>query len=52
MDIRYFKCMVPDIALHTCHECCKFFFLDEYEFEYLKNKKCPFCKTLDEREGP
>jgi len=25
---------------------------DEYEFVYLKTKKCPFCKVLDSREGP
>mmetsp|Transcript_2872 Transcript_2872/g.411 ORF Transcript_2872/g.411 Transcript_2872/m.411 type:complete len:80 (+) Transcript_2872:350-589(+) len=52
MEIRYFKCMVSDISLKNCSECCKFFFLDEFEFEYLKTKKCPFCKTLDQREGP
>lgn len=39
--------MVSDIALKNCSECSRFFFLDEFEFEYLKNKKCPFCKTLD-----
>ncbi len=24
---------------------------DEYEFEFMKNKKCPFCKVLDKRAG-
>ena len=47
--------------MKICGECGKFFLLvlfiyknikDEYEFEYLKTKKCPFCKVLDSREGP
>lgn len=48
-EIKYYKTMVPEIPLEVCKECCRFFILDEYEFEFLKTKKCPFCKTLDPR---
>ena len=50
-EIKYYKCMVNDISLKSCTDCGHFYFLDEYEFEYLKTKKCPFCKCLDSREG-
>lgn len=51
MDIKYYKTMVTDIPITNCQDCGKFFLLDEYEFEYLRNKKCPFCRALDKREG-
>jgi len=44
--------MVPEIPLKLCMDCGKFYLLDEYEFEYLKTKKCPFCKAIDRRAGP
>ena len=49
MQIRYYKNMVPEIPLECCYLCSRFFILDEYEFEFLKNKRCPFCKGIDKR---
>lgn len=52
LPIRYFKAIGSEISFKVCPDCGKFFLLDEYEFEYAKTKKCPFCKTIDKREGP
>lgn len=44
---RYFKNMVPDVAIHKCEHCNKFFVLDEYEFAYMEQGHCPFCKNVE-----
>lgn len=33
---RYFKSMVPDVAITMCENCCQFFLQDEFEFAYLE----------------
>ncbi|EGR29567.1 intraflagellar transport protein, putative [Ichthyophthirius multifiliis] len=50
-DITYYKSMNNDVLLKVCNECCSFFILDEYEFEFIKNGKCSFCRIADERTG-
>jgi len=43
LPIRYFINIAPEILLKNCKECGKFFLLDEYEFEFIQNKRCPYC---------
>jgi hypothetical protein len=48
---RYFKNMVPDVAITMCEHCCSFFIQDEYEFSYMENGHCPFCKHVEKDKG-
>ena len=50
-EIKYYRNLVPDLLLKCCNECGKFFLLDEYEFEYVQTKRCPFCNVMDKRAG-
>lgn len=51
-NVRYYKNLIPELLLKSCLECGKFFTLDEYEFEYIQHKHCPFCNKEDKRTGP
>lgn len=44
---RYYKNMVPDVAINMCDNCCRFFIQDEYEFAYMECGHCPFCKHVE-----
>ena len=48
---RYFKNIVPDVAINMCENCCKFFAQDEYEFAYMEMGHCPFCKHVEKDKG-
>lgn len=48
---RFFKNMVPDVAIFKCEHCNKFFVLDEYEFAYMELGHCPFCKNVEKDKG-
>ena len=48
---RYFKNMVPDVAITMCENCSRFFIQDEYEFAYMENGHCPFCKHVEKDKG-
>jgi len=48
---RFFKNMVPDVAIFKCEHCNKFFLLDEYEFAYIECGHCPFCKNVEKDKG-
>ena len=41
---RYFKNVIPDIAIHSCSQCRHFFHQDDFYFESLQQgQKCPIC---------
>lgn len=44
---KFYKNMVPDVAITLCERCCKFFLQDEYEFSYIEKGCCPFCKNVE-----
>lgn len=48
---KYYKNMVPDVAITNCDKCCKFFLQDEYEFAYMEKGCCPFCKHVEKDKG-
>ena len=48
---KYFKNMVPDVAITKCEQCNKFFIQDEYEFAYMEFGHCPFCKNVEKEKG-
>jgi intraflagellar transport protein 122 len=49
--IRYFINIASEVLLKCCGQCGKFFLLDEYEFEFIQNKRCPFCNGEEKRSG-
>lgn len=49
---KYYKNMVPDVAIARCEKCCKFFIQDEYEFAYMELGYCPFCRNVEKDKGP
>jgi len=49
---KYYKNMVPDVAIAKCDKCCKFFIQDEYEFAYMELGYCPFCRNVEKDKGP
>ena len=51
MPKRYYKNMVPDVAITMCENCCRFFIEDEYEFAYMEKAHCPFCKHVEKDKG-
>lgn len=47
---KYFRNMVPDVAIIMCDNCYKFFLQDEYEFAYLEKECCPFCRAKTKKD--
>lgn len=48
---RYFKNVVPDVPITMCENCCKFFIQDDYEYSYVEQGHCPFCKNIEKDKG-
>jgi hypothetical protein len=48
---KFYKNMVPDVAITNCDKCCKVFLPDEYEFAYMEKGGCPFCKHVEKDKG-
>lgn len=42
---RFFKNVIPDIAIATCASCNRFFLQEDFEFEVLKRGGCPVCRA-------
>ena len=42
---RFFKNVIPDIAIATCASCNRFFPQEDFEFEVLKRGGCPVCRA-------
>eukprot|EP01004_Peranema_trichophorum_P002730 NODE_1765_length_1818_cov_66.009440_g1496_i0.p1 GENE.NODE_1765_length_1818_cov_66.009440_g1496_i0~~NODE_1765_length_1818_cov_66.009440_g1496_i0.p1 ORF type:complete len:562 (+),score=141.20 NODE_1765_length_1818_cov_66.009440_g1496_i0:104-1687(+) len=40
---KFFRNMIPDVAISMCEECNHFFHEEDFEFECLKKGGCPFC---------
>lgn len=52
MPKKFYKSMVPDIAITLCPNCCQFFLQDEFEFAYQEKMHCPFCKHVCKDKQP
>jgi hypothetical protein len=42
---KFYKTMIPEIHIVQCKTCNLFFHEEDYEFEKLKGKGCPFCRS-------
>ncbi|ETV94469.1 hypothetical protein H310_11793 [Aphanomyces invadans] len=41
---KFYKNMIPDIKVHLSPACRKFFHEDDFEFEYLRDGACAYCR--------
>ncbi|KAF0696653.1 Aste57867_12634 [Aphanomyces stellatus] len=51
---KFYKNMIPEIKVHFSPSCRKFFHEDDFEFEYLRDGCCAYCRLpeLDEEAKP
>jgi intraflagellar transport protein 122 len=40
---KYYKLMIPEIAVTCCINCHQFYMREEFELAYLEHQGCPFC---------
>lgn len=40
----FYKNMLPDIPIAISQACHRFFHLEDFEFAYLSEKKCPYSR--------
>ena len=41
----WYASVIPDVSVVMCEACQHFFHEEDYEFEVLKKRQCPFCRT-------
>ena len=41
----WYASVIPDVSVVMCEACQHFFHEEDYEFEVLKRRQCPFCRT-------
>jgi len=49
LPIRFYKSMIPEVAIAICGACGYFYHQETWELEFLQNKCCPYCghKEID-----
>mmetsp|Transcript_15563 Transcript_15563/g.27636 ORF Transcript_15563/g.27636 Transcript_15563/m.27636 type:complete len:1297 (+) Transcript_15563:197-4087(+) len=47
LPIRFFRSMIPEVAIAVCASCGNFFHQETWELEFLQNKCCPYCGSKD-----
>jgi intraflagellar transport protein 122 len=46
MKNKYYRNMVPTVPIVQCNHCHTFFHEEDFEFEVLKDGRCPFCRVV------
>jgi len=47
LKTKFYKNMLPEIAVSVAPPCNRFFHEEEFEFAFLKEGCCPFCRVKD-----
>jgi len=49
LPVRFFRSMIPEVAIAVCRNCGNFFHQETWELEFLQNRCCPYCgnKEID-----
>jgi len=47
LPIRFFRSMIPEVAIAVCSTCGHFFHQETWELEFLQHKCCPYCGGKD-----
>ncbi|CAD7929537.1 unnamed protein product [Amoebophrya sp. A120] len=43
LGLKFYKNVIPEMHIHLCNSCGKFFHAQAWEKETLASEKCPFC---------
>mmetsp|Transcript_1551 Transcript_1551/g.3958 ORF Transcript_1551/g.3958 Transcript_1551/m.3958 type:complete len:1302 (-) Transcript_1551:205-4110(-) len=47
LPIRFYRSMIPEVAIASCGSCGHFFHQETWELEFLQNKCCPYCGSKE-----
>jgi intraflagellar transport protein 122 len=47
LPIRFYRSMIPEVAIAVCGACGHFFHQETWELEFLQNKCCPYCGSKE-----
>jgi intraflagellar transport protein 122 len=47
LPIRFYRSMIPEVAIAVCGACGHFFHQETWELEFLQNNCCPYCGNKD-----
>merc|ERR1719444_204214 len=47
LPIRFFRSMIPEVAIAVCGTCGHFFHQETWELEFLQNRCCPYCGSKE-----
>mmetsp|Transcript_102146 Transcript_102146/g.284436 ORF Transcript_102146/g.284436 Transcript_102146/m.284436 type:complete len:1297 (+) Transcript_102146:78-3968(+) len=47
LPIRFYRSMIPEVAIAVCGSCGHFFHQETWELEFLQNKCCPYCGSKE-----
>merc|ERR1719305_22687 len=47
LPVRFFRSMIPEVAIAVCGACGHFFHQETWELEFLQNKCCPYCGSKE-----
>jgi len=47
MPVRFYRSMIPEVAIAVCAACGHFFHQETWELEFLQNKCCPYCGSKE-----
>merc|ERR1719188_2771088 len=47
LPIKFYRSMIPEVAIAVCGNCGHFFHQETWELEFLQNKCCPYCGSKD-----
>mmetsp|Transcript_56941 Transcript_56941/g.123236 ORF Transcript_56941/g.123236 Transcript_56941/m.123236 type:complete len:1277 (+) Transcript_56941:78-3908(+) len=47
LSMRFFRSMIPEVAIAVCGSCGHFFHQETWELEFLQSKCCPYCGSKE-----
>ncbi|CAJ1445124.1 unnamed protein product [Effrenium voratum] len=47
LPVRFFRSMIPEVAIAVCSACGNFFHQETWELEFLQNRCCPYCGSKE-----
>ena len=47
LPVRFYRSMIPEVAISVCSACGHFFHQETWELEFLQSKCCPYCNSKE-----
>merc|ERR1712232_763663 len=47
LPVRFYRSMIPEVAIAVCGSCGHFFHQETWELEFLQHKCCPYCGSKE-----